>query len=230
MARAQSGDPHHPRAGRESNIRHVAPSPARPRLCASAVIVRAHSGPTANAPLRLDPWIQFFIGHGFAVLDVDYRGSTGYGRAYRNALRSQWGILDVSDCVDAVQAVRQDASIDPNLVFISGASAGGYTALRAATSTTQFRAATIRSAIVDPVAWRTVRAEVPNRITPTFSWVQSTIGRNGRCSAPESLHTVPSSPFMVSTTRSHHLTKSGNLLRRWANRYRSWSTPMRVTD
>jgi dipeptidyl aminopeptidase/acylaminoacyl peptidase len=152
----KSGDPHHPRAGRESNIRHVAPSPARPRLCASAVIVRAHSGPTANAPLRLDPWIQFFVGHGFAVLDVDYRGSTGYGRAYRNALRSQWGVLDVSDCVDAVQAVRQDASIDPNRVFISGASAGGYTALRAATSTTQFRAATIRSAIVDPVAWRTV--------------------------------------------------------------------------
>ena len=51
------------------------------------VIVRAHPGPTSNAPLRLDAWVQFFLGRGFAVLDVDYRGSTGYGRAYRNALR-----------------------------------------------------------------------------------------------------------------------------------------------
>lgn len=120
------------------------------------VIVRAHPGPTANAPLRLDPWIQFFVGHGFAVLDVDYRGSTGYGRAYRNALRGQWGVLDVSDCVEAIQALRQDESIDLTRAFITGASAGGYTALRAATNTTEFRAATARSAIVDPAAWRSV--------------------------------------------------------------------------
>jgi dipeptidyl aminopeptidase/acylaminoacyl peptidase len=104
--------------------------------------------------LRLDPWVQFFLGHGFVVLDVDYRGSTGYGRAYRNALRGHWGVLDVSDCVDAVQTIGRDGSLDLNRVVISGASAGGYTALRAATNTTTFRAATVRSAIVDPAAWR----------------------------------------------------------------------------
>jgi dipeptidyl aminopeptidase/acylaminoacyl peptidase len=119
------------------------------------VIVRAHPGPTANAPLRLDPWVEFFVSHGFAVLDVDYRGSTGYGRAYRNALRGHWGVLDVSDCIDTVQALGQDGSLDLDRVVISGASAGGYTALRTATSTTKFRAATVRSAIVDPAAWRT---------------------------------------------------------------------------
>ncbi|MGH3925919.1 MAG: prolyl oligopeptidase family serine peptidase, partial [Pseudonocardiaceae bacterium] len=81
-------------------------------------------------------------------------GSTGYGRAYRNALRGQWGVLDVSDCVDAVQAIGRDGFIDLSRVVISGASAGGYTALRAATTTTTFRAATVRSAIVDPAAWR----------------------------------------------------------------------------
>lgn len=118
------------------------------------VIVRAHPGPTSNAAFRLDPWVQFFVRHGFAVLDVDYRGSTGYGRAYRNALRGQWGVLDVSDCVDAVEAVGQDGSVDPTRAVISGASAGGYTALRAATRTTTFRAATVRSAIVDPAGWR----------------------------------------------------------------------------
>ena len=119
------------------------------------VMVRAHPGPTSNAPLRLDPWVQFFLSHGFAVLDVDYRGSTGYGRAYRNALRGHWGVLDVSDCVDAVQALGQDGTVDLARVVISGTSAGGYTALRAATTTTQFRATTVRSAIVDPAAWRT---------------------------------------------------------------------------
>jgi dipeptidyl aminopeptidase/acylaminoacyl peptidase len=118
------------------------------------VVVRAHPGPTSSAPLRLDLWVQFFLRHGFAVLDVDYRGSTGYGRAYRNALRGHWGALDVSDCVDAVQALGHDGSLDLARAVISGASAGGYTALRAATGTTIFRAATVRSAIVDPVAWR----------------------------------------------------------------------------
>ncbi len=59
------------------------------------VVVRAHPGPTSNAPLRLDPWVQFFVGHGFAVLDVDYRGSTGYGRAYRNALCGHRGRTEV---------------------------------------------------------------------------------------------------------------------------------------
>lgn len=119
------------------------------------VIVRAHPGPTSNAPLRLDPWVQFFVSQGFAVLDVDYRGSTGYGRAYRNALRGHWGVLDVSDCIDAVQARGHDGTLDLTRVVISGTSAGGYTALRAATNTKHFRAATVRSAIVDPVAWRT---------------------------------------------------------------------------
>jgi dipeptidyl aminopeptidase/acylaminoacyl peptidase len=118
------------------------------------VVVRAHPGPTANAPLRLDPWVEFFVRYGFAVVDVDYRGSTGYGRAYRNALRGQWGVLDVTDCIDAVLTLGHDESLDLNRVVISGASAGGYTALRAATTTNYFRAATARSAIVDPAAWR----------------------------------------------------------------------------
>ncbi|MGH3670095.1 MAG: alpha/beta hydrolase family protein, partial [Pseudonocardiaceae bacterium] len=117
------------------------------------VVVRAHPGPTSNSPLRLDLWVRFFVGHGFAVLDVDYRGSTGYGRAYRNELRGHWGVLDVSDCIDAVDALGQDGSLDLTRVVISGASAGGYTALRAATTTTRFRAATVRSAIADPAAW-----------------------------------------------------------------------------
>lgn len=148
------------------------------------VIVRAHPGPTASTPLRLDPWVQFFVHHRFAVLDVDYRGSTGYGRAYRNALRAQWGVLDVSDCVDAVHALGQDRSVDMTRVVISGASAGGYTALRAATTTTPFRAATVRSAIVDPVAWRTVAPKFQSHhadllLGPIDNWQERSLLRPG---------------------------------------------------
>ncbi len=148
------------------------------------VVVRAHPGPTSNAALRLDPWVQFFVGHGFAVLDVDYRGSTGYGRAYRNALRGHWGVLDVSDCVDAVTAVGHDGSVDLTRVVISGASAGGYTAFRAATHTTTFRAATVRSAIVDPVAWRRAAPKFPSHhadllLGPTGTWQDRSLLRSG---------------------------------------------------
>jgi len=148
------------------------------------VIVRAHPGPTSNAPLRLDPWVQFFVDQGFAVLDVDYRGSTGYGRAYRNALRGHWGILDVSDCVDAVQAIGQDGSVDLTRAVISGASAGGYTALRAATNTTRFRAATVRSAIVDPAAWRSAAPKFQSHhadllLGPSSTWPDRSLLRPG---------------------------------------------------
>jgi dipeptidyl aminopeptidase/acylaminoacyl peptidase len=148
------------------------------------VIVRAHPGPTSNAPLRLDPWVQFFVGHGFAVLDVDYRGSTGHGRVYRNALRGGWGVLDVSDCVDAVEVVGRDGSLDLTRVVISGASAGGYTALRAATNTTKFRAATVRSAIVDPAAWRNAAPKFQSHhadllLGPISTWRDRSLLRPG---------------------------------------------------
>ncbi|MGH3438435.1 MAG: S9 family peptidase [Sciscionella sp.] len=148
------------------------------------VIVRAHPGPTANAPLRLDPWVQFFVGQGFAVLDVDYRGSTGYGRPYRNALRGHWGVLDVFDCVDAVQALGQDGTLDLTRVVISGTSAGGYTALRAVTNTTKFRAATVRCAIVDPAAWRSAAPKFQSHhadllLGPTGTWSDRSLLRPG---------------------------------------------------
>jgi dipeptidyl aminopeptidase/acylaminoacyl peptidase len=120
------------------------------------LITRPHAGPTANAPLRLDLWTQFFTSRGFAVLDIDYRGSTGYGRAYRCALRGRWGLLDVTDCADAVSHLAEAGRIDPSRVAISGASAGGYTALRALATTDVFVAGVARSAIVDPASWQVV--------------------------------------------------------------------------
>jgi dipeptidyl aminopeptidase/acylaminoacyl peptidase len=117
------------------------------------VIVRAHPGPTANTALRLDPWVVFFTSRGFALLYVVYRGSTGYGRAYRTALRGQWGLLDVADCLDAVHHLAQAGRIDPHRAAMTGSSAGGYTALRAAATSDAFATVAVRHAIVDPQAW-----------------------------------------------------------------------------
>ncbi|MEV0647504.1 prolyl oligopeptidase family serine peptidase [Phytomonospora sp. NPDC050363] len=118
------------------------------------LIVRAHPGPTHQAETRLDPEIQYFTRRGFAVADVDYHGSTGYGRAFRTSLNGQWGELDVADCISAADALIKSDVADPETVFVSGSSAGGYTALRAvARRDTPFALAVARSAIVDPRTW-----------------------------------------------------------------------------
>jgi dipeptidyl aminopeptidase/acylaminoacyl peptidase len=119
------------------------------------LIVRAHSGPTYHSDLRLDAEVQFFTSHGFAVVDVDYRGSTGYGRAFRKALDGSWGRFDVEDCRNVALHLLAVGRARPEAVFISGASAGGFTALRAACEDGPFCLAVARSAIVDPQQWTT---------------------------------------------------------------------------
>jgi dipeptidyl aminopeptidase/acylaminoacyl peptidase len=117
------------------------------------VIVRVHPGPTASALLRLDWQAQFFTSRGFAVVDVDYTGSTGYGRAFRQALYGRWGIDDVADCRAVAGHLLNSGHAIGGQVFIRGASAGGYTALHAVTADGPFVAATAVSAIVDPDRW-----------------------------------------------------------------------------
>jgi dipeptidyl aminopeptidase/acylaminoacyl peptidase len=102
---------------------------ARPPL-----LVRAHPGPTADAKARLDLRAQFFTSRGFAVVDVNYAGSTGYGRGYRERLTGQWGIADVSDCVDAARSLVKAGEVDGRRLVISGESAGGFTTLCALAS------------------------------------------------------------------------------------------------
>lgn len=119
------------------------------------VIVRAHAGPTYHSDLRLDGEVQFFTRRGFAVVDLDYRGSTGYGRVFRKALDARWGRLDVADCRAVADYLIDSGRAVPGAVFISGASAGGYTALRAVCEDGPFALAVARSAIVDPGRWTT---------------------------------------------------------------------------
>lgn len=110
------------------NADFVAPSGELPPL-----IVICHGGPTSSVSPVLNYAVQFWTSRGFAVTDVDYRGSSGHGRRYREALRGRWGIVDVADCEDAARRLMQLGLADPCRLVIKGASAGGFTALCAAT-------------------------------------------------------------------------------------------------
>jgi dipeptidyl aminopeptidase/acylaminoacyl peptidase len=97
------------------------------------LIVVTHGGPTGATLDVLDPKVQFWTSRGFAVLDVNYSGSTGYGRPYRDRLKGQWGIVDVEDAVGGAQAMVAAKKADPERLIIRGGSAGGYTTLAALT-------------------------------------------------------------------------------------------------
>lgn len=104
------------------------------------LIVMAHGGPTHAAKRHFRPEIQFWTSRGFAVLDVDYRGSTGYGRAYRELLKGHWGHYDVDDCVQGAEFLVKRGLVDPERLAIRGASAGGYTVLATLTFRSLFKA------------------------------------------------------------------------------------------
>jgi dipeptidyl aminopeptidase/acylaminoacyl peptidase len=97
------------------------------------LIIVSHGGPTAAASARLNLEVQYWTTRGFAVADVNYRGSTGYGRAYRQRLKGQWGIADVADCVYAAKYLTGRGDADTKRLIIRGRSAGGYTTLAALT-------------------------------------------------------------------------------------------------
>jgi dipeptidyl aminopeptidase/acylaminoacyl peptidase len=107
---------------------HVGPDDERPPL-----IVTSHGGPTGHATQRLRLDIAFWTSRGLAVVDVNYRGSTGFGRAYREALRNRWGLADVEDCLAAAQGLVARGEADPDRLLIRGGSASGFTTLAALT-------------------------------------------------------------------------------------------------
>jgi dienelactone hydrolase len=104
------------------------------------LLVKSHGGPTAAASSTLELLTQFWTTRGFAVLDVNYGGSSGYGRQYRNRLRGQWGVVDVDDCINGARQLAASGRIDPNRAMITGGSAGGYTTLCALTFRDFFKA------------------------------------------------------------------------------------------
>ena len=116
------------------------------------VILFFHGGPTACAYPVLNPRIQYWTQRGFAVMDLNYRGSSGYGRAYRLLLHKRWGISDVEDAEAAVQYLSGKGLINPQQVFVRGNSAGGFTALAALAFSDQFSGGASLYGVTDPLA------------------------------------------------------------------------------
>ncbi|EAW38902.1 S9 family peptidase [Lyngbya sp. PCC 8106] len=118
-----------------TNKDYTAPTGEKPPL-----LVKSHGGPTAATSSNLSLKIQYWTSRGFAVLDVNYGGSTGYGREYRQRLKDNWGIVDVNDCANGAKYLAKKGLVDRDRMAITGGSAGGYTTLCALTFTDVFKA------------------------------------------------------------------------------------------
>ncbi|WP_128981469.1 LpqB family beta-propeller domain-containing protein [Streptomyces roseicoloratus] len=118
-------------------------------------VVWAHGGPTGHAPLVLDLEIAYFTSRGIGVAEVNYGGSTGYGREYRERLREQWGVVDVEDCAAVARALADEGTADPARLAVRGGSAGGWTAAASLTRSDVYACGTVIYPILDPTAWAT---------------------------------------------------------------------------
>jgi len=130
-----------------TNRDFAAPEGDRPPL-----LVMSHGGPTAATSPTLRPGIQYWTSRGIAVLDVNYGGSTGYGRAYRERLNGNWGIVDVDDCVNGAKYLADQMLVDSNRMAITGGSAGGYTTLCALAFRDVFKAGASHYGVSDLIA------------------------------------------------------------------------------
>ena len=136
----------------------MAPPGERPPL-----VVMSHGGPTSQANTSLSLLRQVFTSRGIAVVDVDYGGSTGYGRAFRDELHERWGIVDVDDCANAALFLVEEGLADPDRLAIRGGSAGGYTTLAALC----FRDVFLRVRRITASA--TSRASLPSRTSSSHA-------------------------------------------------------------
>ncbi|UWE11496.1 prolyl oligopeptidase family serine peptidase [Actinacidiphila bryophytorum] len=140
--------------GREVHA-HVYP-PRHPGHTASGpapYVMWVHGGPTSRTSMVLDLEIAYFTSRGIGVAEVNYGGSTGYGRAYRNRLREQWGIVDVEDSVAVAEGLVAEGAADPQRLAIRGGSAGGWTTAAALTTTSTFACGAISYPILDLAGW-----------------------------------------------------------------------------
>jgi dipeptidyl aminopeptidase/acylaminoacyl peptidase len=117
------------------------------------LIVKVHGGPTSAASVSFDLQLQFFTSRGFAVLDVNYRGSAGYGRTYRERLNGMWGVIDVKDCANGAKYTCSRGRADQKRLLIRGGSAGGFTTLASLAFMKLYRAGACYYGISDLEKW-----------------------------------------------------------------------------
>ena len=153
------------------------------------LLVMSHGGPTAQTEPALDLSTQFWTSRGIAVVDVNYGGSTGYGRAYRELLRGQWGIVDLEDCTEAAQHLAREGKGDGKRLAITGGSAGGYTTLCALVFTDSFHVGASYYGVADIEALSSDSHKFESRydcelVPPDKAYERSPIHFVDRISAP----------------------------------------------
>jgi dipeptidyl aminopeptidase/acylaminoacyl peptidase len=116
-------------------------------------VIFVHGGPTGSSPIMLDLEIAYFTSRGLGVAEVNYGGSTGYGRAYRERLRHQWGVVDVQDCAKVARGLVELGRADAARIAIRGGSAGGWTTVAALVHSDVFAGGVAHYAITDPESW-----------------------------------------------------------------------------
>ncbi len=136
----------------EENVHAWYYPPLNSKVLLPPLLVKSHSGPTGMARCGLDLEVQFWTSRGWAVVDVNYGGSSGFGREYRDRLKGNWGLVDVLDCSKAAQSLIDSGKANKNCIAIMGSSASGFTALGCLISTDIFNVASCKYAVTDLIS------------------------------------------------------------------------------
>ncbi|GAA2055388.1 prolyl oligopeptidase family serine peptidase [Nocardiopsis rhodophaea] len=165
---------------------------------AAPYVVWVHGGPTSRTPMIYDQEIAYFTSRGIGVVEVNYGGSTGFGRAYRERLRGSWGVVDVEDSVSVAQGLVDEGLADPARLAIRGGSAGGFTSAAALAFSELFRCAAIQFPIVDLAGWRTgethdFESQYPESIVGPWPSAKDVYARNSPVDHAEDI----TAPFVL---------------------------------
>ncbi|MET9800645.1 prolyl oligopeptidase family serine peptidase [Streptomyces sp. NPDC006368] len=160
-------------------------------------VVWAHGGPTGHVPLVLDLEIAYFTSRGIGVAEVNYGGSTGYGRAYRERLRGQWGVVDVEDCAAVAEALAAEGTADPARLAIRGGSAGGWTAALSLAATRLYACGTLLYPVLDLTGWAEEAHDFESRYPEYLIGPPDEVPARYRERAPLSLVDRITAPFLL---------------------------------
>ncbi|MFJ3924668.1 prolyl oligopeptidase family serine peptidase [Streptomyces sp. NPDC090022] len=160
-------------------------------------VVWAHGGPTDHVPPVLDLHIAYFTSRGIGVVEVNYGGSTGYGRAYRERLREQWGVVDVEDCAAVARALAAEGTADPARLAIRGGSAGGWTAAASLASTDVYACGTIIYPVLDLLGFAAETHDLESRYVDGLAGPPDTLAVRCRERSPVARAGSITAPFVL---------------------------------
>ncbi|MGW6570797.1 prolyl oligopeptidase family serine peptidase [Streptomyces sp. NPDC054945] len=160
-------------------------------------VIWAHGGPTDHVPPVLDLQIAYFTSRGIGVVEVNYGGSTGYGRAYRERLREQWGVVDVEDCAAVARALAAEGTADPARLAIRGGSAGGWTAAASLAATDLYACAAIIYPVLDLQGFAEETHDLESRYVESLAGPPQTLAVLNRERSPVARADGITAPFVL---------------------------------